>query len=104
MKMKEPDMIDDFVSKLLELFTKSESLGENIEESKLVKKFFNSLLRKKYIHTYIIAALELILDFNTTHFEDIVGRLKPYEEMICDEDKQGIKLIKKNKQGIKENL
>lgn len=91
MKMKETDMIDDFVSELLELSTKSETLGENIEESKLVKKFFNSLLRKKYIHTYIIAALEQILDFNTTRFEDIVGRLKSYEEMICDEDKQGIK-------------
>ena len=53
MKMKETDMIDDFVSELLELSTKSETLGENIEESKLVKKFFNSLLRKINIHTYI---------------------------------------------------
>lgn len=88
MKMKETDMIDDFVSELLELSTKSETLGENIEESKLVKKFFNSLLRKINIHTYIIAALEQILDFNTTRFEDIVGRLKSYEEMICYEDKQ----------------
>lgn len=87
MKMKEFDMIDDFVSKFLELFTKLEFLGENIEELKFVKKFFNSLLRKKYIYIYIIVVFELIFDFNIIYFEDIVGRLKFYEEMICDEDK-----------------
>lgn len=84
LKMKENDTIDDFVGKLSEITTKSASLGENIEESKVVKKFLNSLPRKKYIH--IIAALEQVLDLKTTTFEDIVGRLKTYEERICDEE------------------
>ena len=83
-KMKETDKIDDLVSKLSELSTKASALGENIEESKLVKKFLKSLPRKKYTH--IVAALEQVLDLNKTSFEDMVGRLKAYEERICEEE------------------
>ncbi|KAG7556107.1 Integrase catalytic core [Arabidopsis suecica] len=83
-KMKETEKIDDFAGRLSELQTKSASLGHDIEEPKLVKKFLNGLPRKRYIH--IIAALEQVLDLNSTSFEDIVGRLKAYEERICDEE------------------
>lgn len=55
LKMKDTYTIDDFSAKLSEMSLKSSSLGENIEEPKLVKKFSSSLPRKKYIH--IIAAL-----------------------------------------------
>jgi len=60
LKMKETESIDDFVCKLSEISSKSASLGENIDESKLVKKFLSSLPRKKYIH--IVASLEQVLD------------------------------------------
>ncbi|KAG7568389.1 Zinc finger CCHC-type [Arabidopsis thaliana x Arabidopsis arenosa] len=83
-KMKESEKIDDFAGRISELSTKSASLGHDIEEPKLVKKFLNGLPRKRYIH--IIAALEQVLDLNKTTFEDIVGRLKAYEERICDEE------------------
>ena len=87
LKMKEGDTIDVFVGKLSEISSKSASLGEIIEESKHVKKFLKSLPRKRYIH--IIASLEQVLDLNTTSFEDIIGRLKAYEERIKeDEDEQ----------------
>lgn len=56
-----------------------------MEESKLVKKFLSCLPRKKYIH--IVASLEKLLDLNKTSFEDIIGRLKAYEEKILDEKK-----------------
>lgn len=82
--MKDTETIDSFVGKLLELSTKSAALGERIEEPKLVKKFLNSLPKKKYIH--IKAALEQVLDLNKTSFEDIVRRLKAYEERIYDEE------------------
>ncbi|XP_024006397.1 uncharacterized protein LOC112082915 [Eutrema salsugineum] len=85
-KMKETDTIDDLVGKLSELSKKSAALGENIDEPKLVKKFLSSLPRSRYIH--IIAALEQVLDLKTTTFEDIVGRLKAYEERICGEEEQ----------------
>ena len=85
-KMKETDSIDNFVGRLSELSSKSAVLRETIEEPKHVKKFLNSLPRKKYIH--IIAALEQVLDLNKTSFEDILGRLKAYEERIFEEEEE----------------
>ncbi|KAG7578674.1 Integrase catalytic core [Arabidopsis thaliana x Arabidopsis arenosa] len=85
-KMKETDTIDDFAGRLAEISTKSSALGVKIEAPILVKKFLKSLPRKRYI--YIIASLEQILDLNKTSFEDIVGRLKVYEERICDEEEE----------------
>ena len=69
MRMKETNTIDDFSGKLAEISSKSSALGEVIEESKLVKKFLQSLPRTKFIH--ITAALEQVLDLNTISFEDI---------------------------------
>ncbi|XP_026382098.1 uncharacterized protein LOC113277148 [Papaver somniferum] len=83
-KMKETDAIDNFARKLSEIASKAASLGQPIEENKLVKKFLNSLPRSKYIH--IIASLEKVLYLKTTSYEDIIGRLKVYEERILDED------------------
>lgn len=84
--MKDTETIDNFVGKISEISSKSAALGESIEEPKLVKKFLKSLPRKKYIH--IVASLEQVLDLNTTSFEDIVGRLKAYEERIYEEEEE----------------
>ena len=84
LKMKDNKIIDDFVGKLSEISLKSAALWENMEESKLVKKFLKSLPRKKYIH--IVASLEQLLDLKTTSFEDIIGHLKTYEERIREEE------------------
>lgn len=84
LKMKDSESIDDFAGKLSELSSKSAALGAIIEEPKLVRKFLKSLPRKKYIH--IVASLEQVLDLNTTNFEDIIGRLKAYEERISEEE------------------
>lgn len=51
-----------------------------------MKKFLKSLPRKRYIH--IVAALEQVLDLNTTSFEDILGRLKAYEGRIGVEEEE----------------
>ena len=84
LKMKDTETIDEFVGKLAEISSKSTALGEEIEEPKLVKKFLKCLPLKKYIH--IVAALEHVLDLKTTCFEDIVGRLKAYEERVAEEE------------------
>ena len=86
--MKDGDTIDIFSGKLSEIAYKSASLGETIEEPKLVKKFLKSLPRKKYIH--MVASLEQVLDLKTTSYEDIVGRLKAYEERITEEDEEDV--------------
>ncbi|XP_013589122.1 PREDICTED: uncharacterized protein LOC106297431 [Brassica oleracea var. oleracea] len=85
-KMKETNTIDEFSGKLTEISAKSSSLGEIIEEPRMVKKFLSSLPRRKFIH--VIAALEQVLNLNTTSYEDIVGRLKAYEERVKEEDTQ----------------
>lgn len=78
--------MDSFVGKLSEISTKTASLGEIMEDPQLVKKFLKSLPRRKYIH--MVASLEQMLDLNTCSFEDIVGRLKDYEERICEEEEE----------------
>ncbi|KAG7582977.1 Zinc finger CCHC-type [Arabidopsis suecica] len=82
--MKDTETIDEFAGRLSEISSKSASLGENIEETKLVKKFLKCLPRKKYIH--IVASLEQVLDLKKTSFEEITGRLKVYEERISEEE------------------
>ncbi|KAG7586435.1 Zinc finger CCHC-type [Arabidopsis thaliana x Arabidopsis arenosa] len=88
LKMKETESIDEFAGKLSEIATKAAALGEKINETKLVKKFLGSVPRKKYIH--IVASLEQVLDLKKTGFEDIVGRLKTYEERVLDEEEEPI--------------
>lgn len=82
--MKDNETIDEFGGKLAEISSKSSALGISIEEPKLDKKFLSSLPRKKYIH--IVASLEQVLDLNTTSYEDIIGRLKTYEERIQENE------------------
>lgn len=84
LKMKEGDTIDTFVGKISEISSKATALGEIMEEPKIVKKFLKSLPRKKYIQ--IVASIEQMLDLNTVTFEDIVGRLKAYEERIAEDE------------------
>ena len=51
-----------------------------------MKKFLHCIPRKKYIH--IVASLEKVLDLKTTSFEDIIGRLKAYEERVCEDEEE----------------
>lgn len=64
LKMKDTYKIDTFAEKLSKISSKSASLGEILEEPKIVKKFLKSLPKRKYIH--IVASLEHVLDLNTT--------------------------------------
>lgn len=84
LKMKDTGTIDEFGGKLAEISSKSAVLGVSIEESKPVKKTPKILPHKKYIH--IVASLEQVLDLNTTSFDDIIGRLKAFEECFFNEE------------------
>ena len=83
LKMTNTDTVDDYAGKLSGLASRAAALGEIMEASKLVKKFLKGLPRTKFIH--IVASLEQVLDLNSTGFEDIVGRLKAFEERIKEE-------------------
>nr|GEW01425.1 hypothetical protein [Tanacetum cinerariifolium] len=84
LKMSDNDSIDAYAPKLSGIASKSATLGEVMSEHKLVKKFLTSLPRR-FVH--IVAALEQVLDLKMTGFEDVVGRLKVYEERVKQEDK-----------------
>ncbi|KAL4566634.1 hypothetical protein LXL04_030754 [Taraxacum kok-saghyz] len=81
--MIESESVDSFAGKLSGIASKSASLGEMIGEAKMVKKLLSSVPRN-FIH--LVASLEQILDLNTVGYEDIVGRLKAYEERVRMED------------------
>ncbi|XP_023749794.1 uncharacterized protein LOC111898102 [Lactuca sativa] len=87
LKMSDSESIDDFAGRLSGLASKSAALREVIDETKLVKKFLKSLLRAKFIH--IFASLEQVLDLKSAGFEDVVGKLKAYEERIREEGDDG---------------
>lgn len=87
LKMLESKSIDSYVGKLSGITSKSEALGETIEESKLLKKFLKTLPRLEFIQ--IVSSLEQVLDLKTIWFEDVVSRLKAYEERIGEEEGNG---------------
>ena len=84
LRMSDSETIDTFSGRLSELASQATSLGKSIVEPKIVKKLLNSLPRSKFIH--IATSLEQLLDLNTIKYEDIVGRLKAYEERIKEEE------------------
>lgn len=86
LKMKEDEKIDDYVGRMSEISSKSAALGETIEEIKLVKKFLSSLPSRKYIH--IVASLEQVLDLKSITFEEIIGRIKTFEERISVDEEE----------------
>ncbi|XP_023641911.1 uncharacterized protein LOC111831525 [Capsella rubella] len=79
LKMGDAELVDEFIGKISGLAAQSASLGETLDETRLLKKFL-SALPEKFIH--IVATLEQVLDLNTTSFEDIVGRIKAYEDRV----------------------
>ncbi|XP_076926305.1 uncharacterized protein LOC143589430 [Bidens hawaiensis] len=79
MMMKETETIDEYASRMTAISSKAATLEQPYEERKLVQKFFTSL-PSRFIQ--VVASLEQVLDLKTVGFEDVVGRLKAYEERI----------------------
>ncbi|XP_076908913.1 uncharacterized protein LOC143565989 [Bidens hawaiensis] len=77
--MKETETIDEYASRITAISSKATTLGQAYEERKLVQKFFTSL-PSWFIQ--VVASLDQVLDLKTVGFEDVVGRLKTYEECI----------------------
>lgn len=77
MRMKEDTKIDDFVGKLSGIASKSATLGSPIEEEALVRKLLTSV-PDSFIN--MVAIIEQLVDIKTVKFQEVVGRLKAYEE------------------------
>ncbi|KAJ0522523.1 putative RNA-directed DNA polymerase [Helianthus annuus] len=77
LKMSETESIDEYAAKLGGVQSKYKSLGATLEEEVVVRKFLNSM-PDKYLP--IVSSIEQFADIEKMAFEDVVGRLKAYEE------------------------
>ncbi|XP_071688422.1 uncharacterized protein [Rutidosis leptorrhynchoides] len=76
-RMKDSEKIDDFAAKLSGIASKSAALGTVIEETTLVRKILTAIL-EKFLN--MAATIEQLVDLKTVKFQEVVGRLKAYEE------------------------
>ncbi|KAI3744492.1 hypothetical protein L1987_57574 [Smallanthus sonchifolius] len=79
LRMKEGETVDDFVTKLTGLVSKARSLGHELEEVDLVKRLLDSM---PLSFLQIVASIEQCFDLDSMLFNEVVGRLKAYEERL----------------------
>lgn len=75
--MKETDSLDEFYGKLNSLVTNIRALGENVEESHVVKKLLRAVPTR---FLQIVSAIEQFGDVETMTVEEVIGSLKAHEE------------------------
>ncbi|GJV03970.1 zinc finger, CCHC-type containing protein [Tanacetum coccineum] len=79
LKMKEDDSIDEFSAKLNSIVTRASGLGSTFDQQTLVRKLLSSV-PKRFIQ--IVAAIEQFTDLEETTLDEIIGRLKTFEERV----------------------
>nr|GEW12428.1 putative zinc finger, CCHC-type [Tanacetum cinerariifolium] len=77
--MKEDESIDSFTGKLMSIITKAATCGLTFDEQTKVQKVLNTVPDK---FLPVVAIIEMIVDFKTVKLEEIIGKLKTYEERI----------------------
>ncbi|GJU21044.1 zinc finger, CCHC-type containing protein [Tanacetum coccineum] len=77
--MKEDETIDTFIAKLTTIVNKAASLGHTMEDETLVRKLLNAV-PDRYLQ--IVASIEQYSDLDEMTLEEVIGRLKTYEERI----------------------
>uniref|UniRef100_A0A0A9DE89 CCHC-type domain-containing protein n=1 Tax=Arundo donax TaxID=35708 RepID=A0A0A9DE89_ARUDO len=80
LRMKEGESIDDFAMKLTSIISKIRALGEKVDEAYVVKKLLR-VMPQKFLQ--VVSTIEQFGDFKTMTMEEVIGRLKAYEERIC---------------------
>ncbi|GKB92074.1 zinc finger, CCHC-type containing protein [Tanacetum coccineum] len=79
LQMKEDETIDSFTGKLTTLANKAAGLGHTFEDPTLVRKLLN-VVPDKFLQ--IVASIEQYSDLDEMTLEEVIGRLKTYEERI----------------------
>ncbi|XP_076898584.1 uncharacterized protein LOC143552191 [Bidens hawaiensis] len=77
LRMKEEDTIESFTDKLNNTVSKASGVGSTFDQPTLVRKLLSSV-PKKFIQ--IVATIEQFVDIETTTLDEIIGRLKAFEE------------------------
>ncbi|GJX94676.1 zinc finger, CCHC-type containing protein [Tanacetum coccineum] len=76
---KETETIDSFTGKLTTLANKAAGLGHTFEDPTLVRKLLN-VVPDRFLQ--IVASIEQYSDLDEMTLEEVIGRLKTYEERI----------------------
>lgn len=76
-RMKSNKPVDDFVMQLTSLVNSIRTLGETLEDVKVVKKLLCVVPTK---FTQVAISIEQLIDIQTLSVEELVGRLKSVEE------------------------
>ena len=79
MSMGEDEFVDDFHARLLSVTSQCQSLGDPIEEHRIVKKFLRSLPSKFQAKQ---TAIEEAQDLDIYPLDELVGNLKTFEMRI----------------------
>jgi len=79
LQMKEDDSMDAFIAKLNGYATKAKELGKTLDQSLLVRKLLDSM-PDRFIQ--IVASIEQNSDLDEVSLDEIIGKLKAYEERI----------------------
>ncbi|KAD5961432.1 hypothetical protein E3N88_12905 [Mikania micrantha] len=79
MRMKDSESIDDYAGRLSGMISKHNSLGETLEDSKLVRKLLDTVPDK---FLQLIASIEQYSDLDDMPFDEAIGRLKAYEDRL----------------------
>ncbi|GJX29664.1 putative zinc finger, CCHC-type containing protein [Tanacetum coccineum] len=77
--MEEDESIDSFAGKLMSIITKAATCGLTFDDQTKVRKVLNAIPDK---FLPVVATIEMIVDFKTVKLEEIIGKLKTYEERI----------------------
>ena len=97
LSFKEGESVNEFGIRITTLATNLCSLGDNITDTKVVKKLLQVVPEKL---NQAAVSLEMFLDLNKVTIEEVVGRLRVFEErakpkevtnamgrlMLCEED------------------
>ncbi|GJZ82029.1 putative zinc finger, CCHC-type containing protein [Tanacetum coccineum] len=84
LRMKESETVDDFATKLTGLASKVRGLGYELEEVKFMNRLLNSMLK---LFLQIVASIEQCFELDSMLSDEVVGRLKTYEERIKGAEK-----------------
>ncbi|XP_076952260.1 uncharacterized protein LOC143625932 [Bidens hawaiensis] len=79
LKMKGDESVDEFSGKLSGMMSKYNSLEATLEDGILVRKLLDSV-PEKFIQ--LVASIEQTTDVDGMPFEEVVGRLKAYEDRL----------------------
>nr|GEV55117.1 zinc finger, CCHC-type [Tanacetum cinerariifolium] len=83
LKMKLHESTSEFAEKLSSIQAKFKSLGGTLKDKVLVRKLLNSV-PKKFLP--IVASIEQYQEIDTMQFEEAVGRITAFEELLKSQD------------------